>query len=214
MASGSVWIRPRPTKAGGVRHRVEYRLGGREAPTLFGGSFGTKREASIRKVWILNEIAAGRAPNLNLLTETQEPRAPTLADAAERWRVSRVDVTESTRTLHRVALARALPMLGSKRVDEIAVEDVVGLVTALSGNGSKRETIRKTVKYLAAVLDEAGVERTRRVVDASGFHTKSRKSLYRRVLSTSKLCTGCSHPCTGCRFCGSTGPAREWRAST
>jgi integrase len=110
MARGSVWIRSRATKAGGVRHRVEYRLGGREAPTLFGGSF------------------------------------------------SRVDVTESTRTLHRVALARALPTLGTRRVDEISVENVVELVAALAANGSRRETIRKTVKYLAAVLDEAGVE--------------------------------------------------------
>jgi integrase len=158
MARGSVWIRTRSTKAGGVRHRVEYRLGGREAPTLFGGSFGTKREASIRKAWILTEIAAGRAPNLNLSAETQASSARTLASAAERWRASRVDVTESTRTLHRVALARALPTLGRKRVDEIAVEDVVGLVTVLAVNGSKRETIRKTIKYLAAVLDEAGVE--------------------------------------------------------
>jgi integrase len=157
MARGSVWIRSRATKAGGVRHRVEYRLGGREAPTLFGGSFGTKREASLRKVWILDEIAAGRAPNLNLVV-AEKPQAPTLATAAESWRASRVDVTESTRTLHRVALARALPTLGTRRVDEISVENVVELVAALAANGSRRETIRKTVKYLAAVLDEAGVE--------------------------------------------------------
>jgi integrase len=66
--------------------------------------------------------------------------------------------TESTRTLHRVSLDRALPTLGRQRVDEITVEDVVGLVTVLDGNGSKRETIRQTIKYLAAVLDENGVE--------------------------------------------------------
>jgi hypothetical protein len=50
MASGSVWIRTRPTKAGGVRHKVEYRQGGRETPTLIGGSLGTRREASIGRV--------------------------------------------------------------------------------------------------------------------------------------------------------------------
>ena len=34
----------------------------------------------------------------------------TLAEAAERWRASRVDVTESTRVLHRVALDRVTPI--------------------------------------------------------------------------------------------------------
>ena len=44
----SVWIRTRSTKGGGKRYRVEFRLGGREARIRYGGSFATKREATIR----------------------------------------------------------------------------------------------------------------------------------------------------------------------
>jgi hypothetical protein len=58
--------------------------------------------------------------------------------------------------LHRVALNRVLPSLGAKAVDELTVEDVNALVTELAAAGKKRETIKKSVKYLAAVLEEHG----------------------------------------------------------
>ena len=71
----STWIVTRTTKYGDRRYRVEYRLGGREAPTQYGGSFRTRREADERKRWIGGEIAARRVPELRSL-ETVE-RAPT-----------------------------------------------------------------------------------------------------------------------------------------
>jgi hypothetical protein len=80
-----------------------------------------------------------------------------VVEACERWRASRVDVTESTRVLHRVALGRVLPVLGSWRVDELTGADVAYLVETLAAAGKKRETIRKSVKYLGAVLDYEGV---------------------------------------------------------
>ena len=43
-----------------------------------------------------------RVPNLTLL-EQQAPTSPLLSDACEAWRRSRIDVTDGTRTLHRVA---------------------------------------------------------------------------------------------------------------
>jgi integrase len=153
----SVWIKTRQTAAGSRRYRVEYRLGGRESRTHYGGSFKTQREAAARKRWIGGELAARRVPDLSLL-EAAKPKTPTLAEAAERWRSSRIDVTEGTRTLHRVALARAMPTLGTVPVDELTVEHFTGLVEALAAGGSKRETIRKTIKYAAAVLEDAGVD--------------------------------------------------------
>jgi integrase len=110
------------------------------------------REAKIRRDVVAGELAALRMPNLLLLAEAK--RAPTLAEAAELWRASRIDVTESTRVLHRVALGRVVPILGDRPVDEIALADVKALVSTLAAEGKKRETIRKSVKYLAAVLDE------------------------------------------------------------
>ena len=98
-----------------------------------------------------------RVPNIKALMSAAK-KAPTLREAAERWRKGRHDVTEGTRTLHRVALDRVLPTLGDKRVDQITDDDVADLVADLAGAGKKRETIKKSVTYLAAVLDDAGVD--------------------------------------------------------
>jgi integrase len=95
-----------------------------------------------------------RVPDLTV-TATQ---APTLATVAEQWKASRVDVSEGTRVLHRVALDRVLPILGERPIDTLTGTDVAHLIERLSEAGRKRETIRKSVKYLAAVLDFADVQ--------------------------------------------------------
>jgi integrase len=151
----SVWIRTRPTKDGGKRHRVEYRPGGRESKIRYGGSFRTRREALARKAWIAGELAALRVPELRGL----EPvRTPTLAEAAARWQTSRVDVAASTAVQHRTALNRALPVLGSRRLDTITPQDLAELVALLHADGKARESIRKTLTALAMVIDHAGIE--------------------------------------------------------
>lgn len=152
----SAWITRRLTTHGDPRYRVLFRIGGRESMPRYGGSFATKRDALARKAWVVGELAAMRVPDVRAL-RSDAVRAPTLAEAVMRWRESRVDVAEGTRVVHQVALDRVLPMLGDRRVDEIAVEDVKQVVTELARTGRKRETIRKSVKYLGAVLDEAGV---------------------------------------------------------
>lgn len=148
------------------RHRVLYRLGGRETPHLYGGSFKTKSEAVTRKRWIDGELAAMRPPDLTVLA-VEPVAAPTVEQACDVWRASRHDVAEATRVLHRVALGRVVPILGHLRVDEISEADVVRMVEELHAAGKKRETIRKSIKYLAAVLDDAGRDpnpaRSRRV---------------------------------------------------
>jgi hypothetical protein len=78
--------------------------------------------------------------------------------ACERWRESRVDVSEGTRVLHRVALGRVVPLLGQRPVDEISIDDINAMVAELASTGRKRETIKKSIKYLAAVLDEQGLD--------------------------------------------------------
>ncbi len=60
--------------------------------------------------------------------------------------------------LHRVALGRVTPVLGDLTVTGVGEADVARLVEQLAAVGKKRETIRKSVKYLAAVLDENGVD--------------------------------------------------------
>jgi integrase len=155
MASAWVQKKPRETKSG-KRYVVRYRIGGRESALQFGGSFLTQREAKIRRDLIAGELAALRVPKLSLLE--RQPNTPTLRTVADQWKASRVDVSEATRVLHRVALDRVLTTLGDRAVDTLTGDDVAQLVEDLSAAGRKRETIRKSVKYLAAVLDFAGVE--------------------------------------------------------
>ena len=100
----SVWIRTRATSSGAKRHLVYYRVAGRESGISYAGSFKTQREAKLRADYMRGEFAARRVPDLQALAP-QKP-SETLAEVSERWRASRVDVTESTRTLHRVALNR------------------------------------------------------------------------------------------------------------
>jgi integrase len=152
----SSWIVTRTTKAGGRRFRVEYRTGGRESATRYGGSFRTKAEAVARRQWVDGELAAQRIPDIHVL-ERDSHRAPTLAAVAERWQASRVDITENTRLQHRSAIRAAVRELGTRRVDTLTPVDVAGLVTALAEKGRKRETIRKTLLALAMVLDFAGL---------------------------------------------------------
>jgi len=152
----SSWIVIRPTKAGGKRWRVEYRLGGPEPATRYAGSFKRQREALARKRWVEGGLAAMRVPDIRALA-VEQPKAPTLSEVAKRWQESRVDVRESTTIQHRTALGRVLPELGTRRVDELTPADVAMLVGKLVEHGKARESIRKSVTVLAMVLDFAGV---------------------------------------------------------
>lgn len=150
----SAWIERRTTGRG-TRYRVKWRAGGREDVPRLAGTFQTVREAKLRRDWVAGELAAMRLPDLTLLAAPV--LAPTVREACERWRETRVDVSEGTRVLHRVALGRAVKLLGDRRIDELTIDDVNGMVAELAKT-RKRETIRKSVKYLAAVLDEHGVD--------------------------------------------------------
>ncbi len=130
----SVWIRTRTAKDGSKRYRVEYRLGGREARIRYGGSFGTKREATIRAGWIAGELAAQRVPDLGVPS-----RASRGSERCGRqrgaWQESRVDVAENTRLQHRSAVRLLLPLLGDRRVDTITPAEVADLVASAHREG-------------------------------------------------------------------------------
>jgi integrase len=151
----SVWIERRESASGHGRYIVKYRLGGRESAHRYAGSFATRREALARQRWVSGELAGLRVPRVDQFAEA--PAKLTLAEAAEAWRASRVDVTEGTAIGHRVQLGRVLPVLGSRAVDEITPADVARLVSELNAAGRKRETIRKSLTVLAQVLDFVGV---------------------------------------------------------
>src|SRR5262245_26772412 len=98
---GSTWIERRKTASGHARYRVQFTLGGRGTRKRYAGSFKTMREAAARKQWVAGELAALRIPDVTLLA-VEEPTWPTLTQAVTRWRESRIDVDEGTRTNDRV----------------------------------------------------------------------------------------------------------------
>jgi integrase len=151
----SVWIRTRKTSKGETRYLIEFRLGGRESRTQHGGSYKTKRLATVRAAAIEHDLAALRVPNL--APAQADVSVVTLGRAAARWQASRVDVAEATTVQHRTALNRVLPILGEHRIDAIAPADVAELVSVLHADGKARESIRKSVTALAMVLDHAGI---------------------------------------------------------
>lgn len=151
----SAWIERRIARDGTPRFRVRYRVGGRETTAAFAGSFKRRQDAVTRQRWVLGELAALRVPNLRLV----EPVAPTtLREVAERWRASRVDVSEGTMETYYVSLNRLLPRLGDGAVADITAERVAALVAELHAGGLRKQSIRKTVSVLAMVLDHARVE--------------------------------------------------------
>ena len=152
----SSWIQSRATRSVATRFHVKYRLGGRESRVRHGGAFATKREALTRKRVIDGEMAALRVPDVDVLASHRS--APTLAQASETWRESRLDVRESTRTFHRTALRRALPHLGDRPIDEISPADVAQCVVALNEGGTAPASIRKTLTVLAQVFDHFEIE--------------------------------------------------------
>jgi integrase len=147
----SVWLRRR-----GRRWRVEYRAGGREAAIRYAGSFGTQREARIRRDWVAGELAAMRVPDVHALE--QPPAAPTFRESARLWQASRTDVRSSTTVQHQTALNRAYRFLGDVARDEVTWQDVQRMVDELAGEELARESIRKSKTAVAMVLDHFGVE--------------------------------------------------------
>ena len=128
----SAWITTRATKDG-KRYRVMFRLGGRESMPRYGGSFKTRRMR--RPAATGSRASSSRSAFPRSGSSRRARPLSALREMADRWRSSRVDVTESTRVLHRVALDRVLPILGDRHVDQLDVADFVDLVTRLHEAG-------------------------------------------------------------------------------
>jgi integrase len=133
---------------------VEYRPGGREEGVRHAGSFKTKRLAAIRAAFVEAELAAGRLPVFKVAAPEAQP---VFQQVARAWQASRLDIAASTRDQHRIQLDKLLPLIGARPIDTLTAADFANVVSTLHGNGTARETIRKTLGAGAMVLDHAGV---------------------------------------------------------
>jgi hypothetical protein len=155
----SVWIERRPTRSGGMRYRVEYRLGRSGSRSRYAGSFKTMREANLRKQWVAGELAAKRVPDYRLL-DPEPPNVPTLREAAESWRSSRIDVDEGTRTNDRINTERVFrhdPNLAQLPLDGLDTERWARLFAELAAT-YKRGTLKKSREAFSMLYDHHGVE--------------------------------------------------------
>jgi integrase len=154
----SSWIITRRARDGGKRYLVRYRLGGRESAQRYAGSFRTRTRAIERRRWVDGELAAMRVPDLSTL-QREPMRTPTVAEAAEAYRESRIDVAQATRVNIGTSLGLIVGALdAARRLDAFSPQEVADAVARLHASGYKRETIRKAVTHLACVFDFAGVE--------------------------------------------------------
>ena len=176
----SAFIVKRETKLDGrnrgkKRHIVRYRLGGREAAILHGGSFLTEREARMRQIWIAGELAAGLVPDLHLLEHSRPP--PTVAES----RRACGGRPASTCPRGRASCTgwrsnRVLPLLGDRPRRRAHIADVH------AGRDARRrrrsgETIRKSSSTSPRCSTSTGVDPTLRATKArSGCRTKSTRS--------------------------------------
>jgi integrase len=153
----SVWIRTRTTSTGEKRYLVEYRIGSRDSKTQHEGSFRTRRLATIRAGWVERELAARRAPNLCVDAATQ---TPTLRQAAESWRASRIDVDEGTRTNDRVNTERVFthdPSLADLLLDDLDEQRWARIFAELAKR-YKRGTLKKSREAFSMLYDHHGVD--------------------------------------------------------
>jgi len=155
MASAS--ITTRKTASGSKRYVVRFRRGGRYFAVEHGGSFGTLREARIRRDLIAGELAAGRDPleAMRALEETSPAR--TFSSWAESYRSSRPDIGDETRKNTASHLKRLLPTFGDRDPATIAPADVQEWIGAQM-NDLKPSSLSRYVTTLRNVLDFAGVE--------------------------------------------------------
>lgn len=158
-----VHIKTRTTKKGDRRYLCYYRMGGgREAKTLYAGSFHKKAEAQARRDLIAGELAAGRDPRILLARINEPPVAP--LGLLERWdsfMASRIDVGVKAQRQYRNARDRWLPVFGEER-DPVSItpDDVIAGIADFfdEGEGLKPSTIGQYVSNLALVLDFCGLE--------------------------------------------------------
>jgi integrase len=151
----SLTITSRRTKSG-PRYVVRYRLGGRAYPVEHGGSFKTLREAKARRDLIGGELAAGRNPRDLLEAMTTRP-APvrTFAQWGQRYKASRVDVSDATRANIETHLKALEPTFGDRDPQGLRFTDVQEWVSSC---GLSPGSLRPYIATLRLVLDFAEAE--------------------------------------------------------
>lgn len=149
----SCHIRTSVLPSGDRRYVVRYRTAGRGTAVQHAGSFGTMREAKIRQGLVLDWLAGGKDPRVELERLATETLPGTLGDLADRWLASRHGIADSTRETYGGyirLMKRQWPTVDPERLTAFDVSRWVG---ALVAGGAKPGTVKGYVRTLRMILD-------------------------------------------------------------
>ncbi len=157
MASCS--ITTRSTRTGERRFVVRYRLGGRAYPIEHGGSFGTMREAKIRRDLIAGELAGGRNPAILLRAPADAPTTTivTLREWGDRFLASRIDIDPNTKKNYRSALRKIGETFGTRDPATITASEIAEWIAELATT-RKPGTLNQYLILFRLLLDYAAVD--------------------------------------------------------
>lgn len=128
-----------------------------------GGTFGTRKEALVRRDLIAGMLAGGLDPKVEL--RRQPESAQRFSEVAEAWITSRRRVSDGTRAGYRYRMPVLVDTFGPTPIDEITVSDVIAWVGGLERDYAAG-TVGLFVRQLRQILDFVegpNVARDRRV---------------------------------------------------
>jgi integrase len=152
---GTLTITTRKTRSG-PRYVVRYRLGGRGWPVVHAGSFKTLKEAKARRDLLAGELAAGRNPAEMLRPVKTAPTQRTLAEWANAWLASRIDLDPTSRRAYRSHLAAILTdTLAGREAVSLRESDIREWVASQTRRGLSASSVRSYVVTFRQILDFA-----------------------------------------------------------
>jgi integrase len=151
------WRAPTDGVRGGERrYLVRWRFAGRDSRLRHGGSFRTRREAELRRRYLLDEIAAGRIPDVNPGLAVE--RTPTVAEVIRDYIDAKVDIEERSRGNLRCDRNRLPADILAMRVGEVTRPTLQRWVVDQVEEGRGANAISRTVTLIRVAIQAAGVE--------------------------------------------------------
>ena len=136
---------------------IQYRLGGRGAPTrkVFIGPYGTVtlKKAQKEAVRLLGQVADGKDPALERRLARDRSTSDRFSDVADEFIDKHVSKYRTAKETERMIRSDVLPKWGAKSIHDISKRDVINLLDRVTDRGSPimanrvLSTIRKLFKW-------------------------------------------------------------------
>lgn len=135
-----------------IRYVVRFRLGGKYAPVLHGGSFARREDAEARRRWIMSEIAQMRTPDLRSVERAAG--SPLVPEVVERWLAGRHDLAAGSRKNYGPALERISEHFATTRVAEVTPRLISEWIGEMIEEEIGRTVIDRCMAAMRGALDD------------------------------------------------------------